>query len=368
MSKITTTVHDLLDAGVHFGHQTKRWNPRSKPFVFDHRQGITIIDLGKTYALLEKACEAITELVANGGNVLFVGTKRQAQEIVREAAGSVNMPFCVDRWLGGTLTNFATVKASIAKYKKYQAMDTSGDLQKLGGKEQAAIRREMVRMQKNFSGISEMTDLPKAMFIIDVAHEDIAVAEGVRCKIPTIALVDTNSDPTNVTYPIPGNDDAVKSIRVIVDTIVEAVQNGLGQRDARRIAKGQADLKAATAAVAAAAEAAEDQPVPAADVTETISDEVVIPAAAKRKKIAAPKDDSATEEAPASAEATADKPAAAEAPAEAAPAPEATVDKPAAEEAETEEAPKPAPAPAIPAAPTEAAAEAAKEEEPKAAE
>ena len=363
MSKITTTVHDLLDAGVHFGHQTKRWNPRSKPFVFDHRQGITIIDLGKTYALLEKACEAVTELVANGGNVLFVGTKRQAQEIVREAAGSVNMPFCVDRWLGGTLTNFATVKASIAKYKKYQAMDTSGDLQKLGGKEQAAIRREMVRMQKNFSGISEMGDLPKAMFIIDVAHEDIAVAEGVRCKIPTIALVDTNSDPTNVTYPIPGNDDAVKSIRVIVDTIVEAVQNGLGQRDARRIAKGQADLKAATAAVAAAAEAAEDQPVPAADVTETISDEVVIPAAAKRKKIAAPKDESAADEA------TTDKPAAEEAPAEAAPAPEATADKPAAaEEAEKEESPKPAPAPAIPAAPTEAAAEAAKEEEPKAAE
>lgn len=350
MSKITTTVHDLLDAGVHFGHQTKRWNPRSKPFVFDHRQGITIIDLGKTYALLETACEAVTELVANGGNVLFVGTKRQAQEIVREAAGSVNMPFCVDRWLGGTLTNFATVKASIAKYKKYQAMDTSGDLQKLGGKEQAAIRREMVRMQKNFSGISEMTDLPKAMFIIDVAHEDIAVAEGVRCKIPTIALVDTNSDPTNVTYPIPGNDDAVKSIRVIVDTVVEAVQNGLGQRDARRIAKGQADLKAATAAVAAAAEAAEDQPGPAADVTETISDEVVIPAATKRKKIAAPKDDAAVAEAPA-----------AEAPPAAA-APEA----PAAAE-EVEEAPKPAPAPAIPAAPTEAAAEAAKEE-PKAAE
>ena len=259
MSNITTTVRDLLDAGVHFGHQTKRWNPRSKPFVFDHRQGVTIIDLGKTFGLLEKACEAMTELVANGGNVLFVGTKRQAQEIVREAAGSVNMPFCVDRWLGGTLTNFATVKASIAKYKKYQAMDTSGDLQKLGGKEQAAIRREMVRMQKNFSGISEMDALPQAMFIIDVAHEDIAVAEGVRCKIPTVALVDTNSDPTNVTYPIPGNDDAVKSIRVIVDTMVEAIQNGLGQRDARRIAKGQADLKAATAAVAAAATADEDQ-------------------------------------------------------------------------------------------------------------
>ncbi len=340
MSNITTTVRDLLDAGVHFGHQTKRWNPRSKPFIFDHRQGVTIIDLGKTFKSLEKACDAMTELVANGGNVLFVGTKRQAQEIVREAAGSVNMPFCVDRWLGGTLTNFATVKASIAKYKKYQAMDTSGDLQKLGGKEQAAIRREMVRMQKNFSGISEMDALPQAMFVIDVNHEDIAVAEGVRCKIPTVALVDTNSDPSNVTYPIPGNDDAVKSIRVIIDTVVEAIQNGLSQRDARRIAKGQADLRAATAAVAAAAEAAEDQPVPSADVAEKVSDEVVIPAAAQRKKIAAPKDGAAAEAAPA-----------VEAPAAKAPAP-------AVEEAPAEEeAPKPAPAPAIPAVPTEVAVE-----------
>jgi small subunit ribosomal protein S2 len=336
MSKLTTTVRDLLDAGVHFGHQTKRWNPRSKPFIFDHRQGVTIIDLGKTYAALEKACEALTDLVANGGNVLFVGTKRQAQEIVREAAASVNMPYCVDRWLGGTLTNFTTVKGSIAKYKRYQAMDTSGELQKLGGKEQAAIRREMVRMQKNFSGIAEMGDLPQAMFIIDVAHEDIAVAEGARCKIPTVALVDTNSDPSNVTYPIPGNDDAVKSIRVIVDTVVEAVQNGLGQRDARRIAKGQADLKAATAAVAAAAGAEEDQPAPAANVTDTVSDEVVIPAAAKRKKIAAPKDDTAAKDE------TATETEAAPAP-EPAPAPSA----PAAEE--TPEEPKPAPAPPAPA-------------------
>lgn len=342
MSNLTTTVRDLLDAGVHFGHQTKRWNPRSKPFIFDHRQGITIIDLGKTYAALEKACEALTDLVANGGNVLFVGTKRQAQEIVREAATSVSMPFCVDRWLGGTLTNFATVKASIAKYKKYQAMDTSGELQKLGGKEQAAIRREMVRMQKNFSGIADMEVLPQAMFIIDVAHEDIAVGEGARCRIPTIALVDTNSDPSNVTYPIPGNDDAVKSIRIIVDTIIEAVQNGLGQRDARRIARGQADLKAATAAVAAAAESAEDQPTPAANVTDTISDEVVIPAATKRKKIAAPRDEVAPAE-PAPAVEPAPVPAAEEA---AAPA-EAPADEAPADEAPAE--PKPAPVPPAPA-------------------
>ncbi len=347
MSNITTTVRDLLDAGVHFGHQTKRWNPRSKPFVFDHRQGITIIDLGKTFAALEKAAEALTDLVANGGNVLFVGTKRQAQEIIREAAASVNMPYCVDRWLGGTLTNFATVKASIAKYKKYQAMDTSGDLQKLGGKEQAAIRREMVRMQKNFSGIVEMTDLPQAMVIIDVAHEDIAVAEGVRCKIPTIALVDTNSDPSGVTYPIPGNDDAVKSIRVIVDTLVEAVQNGLGQRDARRIARGQADLKSATAAVAAAVEGGEEPAAETVEAPAPASDEVVIPTATKRKKIAAPKAEAS--EAPAAPVESAE---------EAAPAAEpvpATEETPAVEEAPAAEAP--------PAAEESPAAEAPKKEE-----
>ena len=331
MSSMSVTVRDLLDAGVHFGHQTKRWNPRSKPFVFDHRQGVTIIDLGKTFANLEKACAYLTDMVANGGNVLFVGTKRQAQEIVREAAGATNMPYCVDRWLGGTLTNFATVKRSIAKYKKYQAMDLNGELSKLGGKEQAAIKREMVRMQKNFAGIADMEDLPKAMFIVDVSHEDIAVAEGVRCKIPTIGLVDTNSDPTGVTYPIPGNDDAVKSIRVILDAIVEAVQNGLGQRDARRIARGQADLKAAATAAVAAATGA-DEAAPAAEATEEAaaapaaegSDEIVIPKAAKRKKIAAPKDDEAAPEAAPVAEAVAEvapEPAPA-APAEAAPAAE----------------------------------------------
>lgn len=350
MSNISITVRDLLDAGVHFGHQTKRWNPRSKPFVFDHRQGVTIIDLGKTFANLEKACDYLTDMVANGGNVLFVGTKRQAQEIVREAAGATNMPYCVDRWLGGTLTNFATVKRSIAKYKKYQAMDLSGELSKLGGKEQAAIKREMVRMQKNFAGIAEMEDLPKAMFIVDVSHEDIAVAEGVRCKIPTIGIVDTNSDPTGVTYPIPGNDDAVKSIRVILDAVVEAVQNGLGQRDARRIARGQADLKAAATADVAAATGA-DEVAPAADTdaaaaapTAEGSDEIVIPKAAKRKKIAAPKDGAAAEEA--------------------APAPEVVAEvapEPAPAAASVEEAPAPtppvAPAPAAPAEEAPAAEE-----------
>ena len=250
---INVTLKDLLDAGVHFGHQTKRWNPRSKPFVFDHRQGISIIDLTKTHALLEKACAFLEDKVANGGNVLLVGTKRQAQEIIREAATTLTMPFCVDRWLGGTLTNYSTVKRSIAKYKKYQQMETSGEMAKLPKKEESAIKREMSRMKRNFNGIADMGDLPAALFVIDVNHEEIAVAEAARCGIPCIALVDTNSDPTLVTYPIPGNDDAVKSIRVIVDCVIAAIQSGLAQRDTRRMARGQADLKSATAAVAEAA-------------------------------------------------------------------------------------------------------------------
>lgn len=240
---------DLLDAGVHFGHQTKRWNPRSKPFVFDHRQGISIIDLGKTHAALTKACQFIEDTVGNGGNILFVGTKRQAKEIIREAASLTGMPVCVDRWLGGTLTNHETVKKSIAKFKKYQAMETAGELAKFSSKEEAAIKREMVRMQRNFSGIADMAGLPNAMFVVDVNHEKIAVAEAARCGIPCVGLCDTNSDPTSLSHPIPGNDDAVKSVRIIVDAIVAAVQSGLAQRDTRRAARGAADLKGVTAGV-----------------------------------------------------------------------------------------------------------------------
>lgn len=295
---ISISVKDLLDAGVHFGHQTKRWNPRSKPFIFDHRQGITIIDLGKTHAALEKACAFLEDTVANGGNVLFVGTKRQAKEIVREAAGATNMPFCVDRWLGGTLTNYETVKKSIAKYKKYQQMDTAGELGKFSRKEESAIRREMARMQRNFAGIVDMGDLPAALIVIDVNHEKIAVAESGRCGIPTVALVDTNSDPSTVKFPIPGNDDAVKSIRIVIDAVVGAVQSGLAQRDSRRQARGVADLKQATAAVAAAAgvsaEKTEEEidlsgvALPAS-VAEAVEGDVDGASAAAKKKTASPR-------------------------------------------------------------------------------
>lgn len=298
---MNVSLKDLLDAGVHFGHQTKRWNPRSKPYVFDHRQGITIIDLGKTHELLNKAYTFIEDTVANGGNVLFVGTKRQAQDIIREAASSTGMPYCVDRWLGGTLTNFTTVKKSIAKYKKYQQMETSGEMAKFSSKEEAAMKREMTRMQKNFSGIVDMGELPSAMFVVDANHENIAVAEAARCKIPCTGLVDTNSDPTQLSHPIPGNDDAVKSIRIIVETIVAAVQSGLNQRESRRSTRAQADLRAASAAVAAAAgvETTDGEidlsrvELPP-EVAAVVEGESEIAAAAKkklapRKKVAAPK-------------------------------------------------------------------------------
>ncbi|WP_309399330.1 30S ribosomal protein S2 [Cerasicoccus maritimus] len=233
------TVKDLLDAGVHFGHQTRRWNPKSKPYVFDHRHGISIINLEKTYALLEKAYAFIEELVASGEDIMFVGTKRQAQEILREAATTCNMPFAVNRWMGGALTNWTTSKASLEKYKRYLRMEADGSLQKLPGKEQAAIRREMARMHRNFEGMLEIKGIPKALFVIDVKNEAIAVNEARRLKIPVIALVDTNSDPTIVDLPIPGNDDAVKSIRLVTEVIMEAIQNGLARRTEVRNAPQQ---------------------------------------------------------------------------------------------------------------------------------
>lgn len=224
------TVKDLLDAGVHFGHQTRRWNPKSKPYVYDHRSGVSIIDLEKTYAQLEKAAAFLEEIVASNKDVMFIGTKRQAQEILREAATMCNMPFCVNRWLGGTLTNFETIQSSLKKYKKFLDMEASGALDKLYAKEAAAIRREMDRMNRNFEGIKEIKKLPGAAFIVDIKNEEIAVAECRKLGIPVVAVVDTNSDPTLVDYPIPANDDAVKSIRLITEIVVEAIQNGLSRR------------------------------------------------------------------------------------------------------------------------------------------
>lgn len=227
---MNVSVKDLLDAGVHFGHQVRRWNPKSKPFVYDNRHGISIINLEKTYDLLEKAAEAIEGIVAGGKQILLVGTKRQAIEPIRELAAATNMPFCVNRWMGGTLTNYETVSNSIAKYKKYLRMEEDGTLDKMHGKESAAIKRQMARMNRDFEGLLNLQGLPGALFVIDSFNENIAVAEANRLKIPVIALVDSNSDPSVLSHPIPGNDDSTKSIRIIVDVVLDAIQAGSSKR------------------------------------------------------------------------------------------------------------------------------------------
>lgn len=233
------TLKDLLDAGVHFGHQLRRWNPKSKDYVFANRHGLSIIDLTKTHECLKRAAEFLEDLVASGKTVLFVGTKRQAQEIIREIATTVNMCYCANRWMGGCLTNFSTIKRSLEKYKRYLAMDADGSMLKLANKkEEAAIRREMARMHRNFEGLLNMQELPSALFVIDTNKEYIAVEEARRMGIPVVALVDTNSDPSLVTYPIPGNDDAVKSIRTIVAVIQQAIETGLQRREELKAKKG----------------------------------------------------------------------------------------------------------------------------------
>lgn len=224
------TLKDLLDAGVHFGHQKRRFNPKSKKFVFDTRSGISVIDLEKTYERLEAGCKYIEQVVAGGKSVLLVGTKRQAKDLIKEAAIGCNMPYATSRWLGGTLTNFVTVRRSIDKYKQYLKWEGDGTLDKMHNKESSAIRREMSRMNRNFEGIVDVTEMPGVLFVVDTKTEEIAVAEANRLKIPVVALVDTNSDPSKLEYPIPGNDDSIKSIRIIVEAVMDAIQAGLAQR------------------------------------------------------------------------------------------------------------------------------------------
>jgi small subunit ribosomal protein S2 len=282
---MNVTPKDLLDAGVHLGHQTKRWNPRSKPYVFGHRQGITIIDLEKTHAALEKACSFLEHLVSTGDNVLLVGTKRQAQELIKEAAAATGMPYVTNRWMGGTLTNFETIKKSLAKFKKYQAQDANGELSKFSSKEESAIRREMARMSRNFDGIAGIDGLPGAMFVIDAGYEAIAVAEAKRLGVPCVGLVDTNSDPTQLSHPIPGNDDAAKSIRIVVETVVGAIQAGLAARESRRVQRAEkaaADAAAANIAASADTDEALDKVVALPqDVKDLVTDK---PGVAPRKR------------------------------------------------------------------------------------
>jgi small subunit ribosomal protein S2 len=231
---VTIGVKELLESGVHFGHQTRRWNPKMKPFIFDARNGIHIIDLSKTEQQLRAACEFLAGTVRKGGQILFVGTKKQAQETVKDAAKTCGQLYATERWLGGTLTNFATVKKSIARMKSIEKMEQDGTINDYVKQEQAMIRREHARQVKYFDGIRNMEKFPAAMFVVDVKREHNAVAEARRLKIPVVAIADTNCDPDLVDYPIAGNDDAIRSVRLILSAIVQAVGEAKAEYDSKR--------------------------------------------------------------------------------------------------------------------------------------
>ena len=220
------TMKQLLEAGVHFGHQTKRWNPKMKPYIFGARNGIYIIDLQKTVGLARGALRFVSDAVAKGGSVLFVGTKKQAQDAVREEASRSGMFFVTNRWLGGTLTNFKTVKQGIERLKTIDKMKADGTYERLPKKEVASLEREREKLERNLGGIKEMTRLPSAVFVIDTKKEHIAVHEAGRLGIPVVAVVDTNCDPEGIEYVIPGNDDAIRSIRLFTGKIAEACIEG----------------------------------------------------------------------------------------------------------------------------------------------
>jgi small subunit ribosomal protein S2 len=222
---------DLLEAGVHFGHQTKRWNPKMKAYIFGERNGIYIIDLAKTAKLFREAEQFATTLAAEGKTVLFVGTKRQAQDAIAEEAQRSGMFFVNQRWLGGLLTNFTTIQRSLARLRDLEAMETDGRYETLSKKEIAQLEKEKRKLQKNLEGIRNMSRLPDALFVVDTRKEKIAVDEARKLKIPVIGVVDTNCDPDEVDYVIPGNDDALRAIRLFASKIADAVMSGRGVRE-----------------------------------------------------------------------------------------------------------------------------------------
>ncbi len=217
------SMKSLLESGVHFGHQTKRWNPKMKKFIFSERNGIHIIDLQKTTVCIKDAYDLIREQVKNGNSILFVGTKKQAQQAIEDEAKRCGMPYVNNRWLGGMLTNFTTIKKSIHRLKKIEKMEIDGTFESLTKKEIAILNKERAKLEKNLGGIKEMKELPGAIFIIDTRKEMIAVAEANRLGIPIVAVVDTNCDPTHIDYPIPGNDDAIRAISLFTEIIANAV-------------------------------------------------------------------------------------------------------------------------------------------------
>jgi len=254
LSKVT--IKDLLECGVHFGHQTRRWNPKMAKFIFGDRNGIYIIHLEKTLLCLENACKFVEDVVASGKDVLFVATKKQAQTIVKESAEKVDMPYAVNRWLGGMLTNFETVRKSILRMKEITEMEESGSFSVLTKKEFLSLLKERDKMKKNLEGIKDMRGVPGAVFVVDPHKEHIAIREARKLKIPIIALIDTNCDPDLIDYPIPGNDDALRSISIIANAIADTVQTtSQGREKVKATVPQEEEKNEEVAAVAGEADA-----------------------------------------------------------------------------------------------------------------
>ncbi len=250
----TLTMKELLEAGVHFGHQTKRWNPKMQKYIFGERNGIYIIDLQKTLKKFREAYAFVRDLAAAGGTMLFVGTKKQAQDTVFDEATRCGQYYVNQRWLGGTLTNFATIRKSIARLKKLEEMHETGEYERLPKKEVLELGRERQKLEKALVGIKNMEHLPSAVFIIDPHKERIAVAEARRLGVQTVAVVDTNCDPTEIDYPIPGNDDAIRAVRLLTARIADAILEGRGPLDKEETAEPAAEAVSPAAEMTVAAE------------------------------------------------------------------------------------------------------------------
>jgi small subunit ribosomal protein S2 len=261
----------LLEAGVHFGHQTRRWNPKMKKYIFTERNGIYIIDLQQTLALIEEAYNFIRDSVRDGGSLLFIGTKKQAQEAIKENALGCGMPYVTNRWLGGTLTNWSTIKKRIEKFKELEEMEASGEIAAMPKKGATRVRHQLIKLRRNLEGLRDMQGLPSAVFIIDPRKENIALMEARKLDIPVIAVVDTNCDPDMVDYVIPGNDDAIRAANLISKIIANGVLEGKQLREAIQGREREEEgRKAAAEAEAAAEEAPEAEPVVAQEKEEKV--------------------------------------------------------------------------------------------------
>jgi len=238
-----TSFNELLEAGVHFGHLTRKWNPNMAPYIFMEKNGIHIIDLEKTMVKLDEAANAMKQIAKSGRKILFVATKKQAKELVAERIKTINMPYVTERWPGGMLTNFPTIRKAVKKMSAIDKMATDGTFANMSKRERLQITRQRAKLEKNLGSIADLVRLPAALFIVDVMKENIAVREANRLNIPVLAMVDTNSDPTNIDFPIPANDDAAKSISLIVDYLATAIQEGLAERKMEREKESEAKAK-----------------------------------------------------------------------------------------------------------------------------